>query len=68
MPGNWSRSLSIIAVFGLLAGCEELAPRVEDAPAVKKPVVAAPAVKAKKPAPVVIDFGDDGSGGGGWSG
>lgn len=74
MNSLWSRSLVIIAALGLLGACDEMLPTAEEsapvvvAPPVKKPVATAP-VKKKKPVPppVEIDFGDSGSGGGGWN-
>ncbi|MFZ1510224.1 MAG: hypothetical protein WAT35_01165 [Tabrizicola sp.] len=77
MPGTWSRSLLLLAAFGLVGACDELAPPPQKtapvvvAPVKKKAVVAAPAVAPvvkKKPATVDIDFGNDGGGGGGWQG
>lgn len=73
MPGTWSRSLLLLTALGLVSACEEPAPPPEKAPVVapvKKPVAAKPVAAkpvVKKPAPVVIDFGGDGGGGGGWN-
>lgn len=68
-----SRSLFLVAAFSLVSACDELFPVEEPEPVVAAPVVkkapaAAPVAKKKPAPPVVIDFGDSGSGGGGWSG
>ena len=69
-----SRSLLLVAVFGLVSACDEpVPPPQKPAPVVvapvKKPVAATPAPVAKKPVvkkkTVDIDFGSDGGGGGG---
>lgn len=73
MPGIWSRSVLLVVALGFVAACEEILPPEPAAPVaapvvapvVKKPVPTAPVVKKKKP--VIIDFGHDGGGGGGWN-
>lgn len=82
MSGPLSRSLLLTAALGLLGACDLLDPPQAAAPAAAAPVAAAPVKKAaaapaakpaaaapapvKKKAPVVIDFDEGGSGGGGW--
>jgi hypothetical protein len=74
MFASWPRSLLLLSAIGFLGACDELTPPPqEDAPVVVAPVkkvapVATPAPVKTKPKPVVIDFDEGGSGGGGWSG
>jgi hypothetical protein len=74
MFASWPRSLLLLSAIGFLGACDELTPPPqEEAPVVVAPVkkvapVATPAPVKTKPKPVVIDFDEGGSGGGGWSG
>jgi hypothetical protein len=78
MLGTLSRLLLLTAAFGALSACDMLETPAEEAAPVQAPVAVAPAKKApvsaapapvpvKKKPPVVIDFDDGGSGGGGWN-
>ncbi|KAF0137824.1 MAG: hypothetical protein FD152_213 [Xanthobacteraceae bacterium] len=78
MFASWSRSFLLLSAIGLLGACDELMlPPQEEAPVAAAPVVAAPVKKVApvaapapvktKPKPVLIDFGEGGSGGGGWN-